>query len=70
MMSSRERGGIVLVVAHRPSALAAVDKILVLNEGRVQSFGSREDIIAQVVGPSRPVPVPDPVREPAARSVS
>ncbi len=31
----RARGGIAVVVAHRPSALTAVDRILVLADGRV-----------------------------------
>ena len=38
----RARGGIAVVVAHRPSAVAAVDQVLVLNEGRVQAFGARD----------------------------
>ena len=72
----RNRGGIAVVVAHRPSALAAVDRILVLNEGRVQSFGAREDVIAQVSGPSRPTPVqtesapPGEPRQRAARKAA
>ena len=30
ILNVRERGGIVVVIAHRPSALAAVDQVLVL----------------------------------------
>jgi ATP-binding cassette subfamily C protein len=45
----RERGGIVVIVAHRPSALAAVDRVLLLAEGRVQAFGPKEEIFARVV---------------------
>jgi ABC-type protease/lipase transport system fused ATPase/permease subunit len=44
----RARGGIAVVIAHRPSAVAAVDHILVLNEGRVQAFGARDQILQQV----------------------
>jgi ATP-binding cassette subfamily C protein len=32
----------VIVIAHRPSAVAAVDQVLILNEGRVQALGPRE----------------------------
>jgi ABC-type protease/lipase transport system fused ATPase/permease subunit len=32
------------VVAHRTGILADADKLLVLNEGRVQMFGSREEM--------------------------
>lgn len=42
----KRRGGIVVVVAHRPSALAAVDQLLVLDEGRVQAFGPK-DVLAR-----------------------
>lgn len=39
----RQRGGIAIVIAHRPSALAGVDKVLVLAEGQVQGFGPRQE---------------------------
>ena len=44
----RARGGIAVVIAHRPSAVAAVDHILVLNEGRLRAFGARDQILQQV----------------------
>jgi PrtD family type I secretion system ABC transporter len=43
----RERGGIVIVVAHRPSALVAVDKIGVVQSGRLVGFGPKEEILRQ-----------------------
>jgi ATP-binding cassette, subfamily C, bacterial PrsD len=49
----RERGGIVVVIAHRPSALAGVDHILVLDEGMVRKFGTKEEVLSSVL---RPVP--------------
>jgi ATP-binding cassette subfamily C protein len=52
----RERGGIVVVIAHRPSALAAVDTILLMSEGRVQAFGPKEEIFARVVRQSGETP--------------
>lgn len=45
----RLRGGIAVVVAHRASALAAVDLMLVLAEGRVQAFGQKDEILAKVL---------------------
>jgi ATP-binding cassette subfamily C protein len=45
----RNRGGIVVVVAHRPSALAGVDLILVMNEGRMQGFGPKEEVFEKYV---------------------
>ena len=55
----RERGGIVVVVAHRPAAIASVDLLLLMNRGNAQSFGPKEDILAKVVRsvPARPLKV-------------
>jgi PrtD family type I secretion system ABC transporter len=41
----RARGGIALVIAHRPSALVAVDLVAVIQNGRVTAFGPKEEII-------------------------
>ena len=43
--SVRKRGGICIVVAHRPSALAALDLVLVMAGGRVQAQGPRDEIL-------------------------
>jgi PrtD family type I secretion system ABC transporter len=45
----RARGGIVIVIAHRPSAIAAVDLVLMMNEGCAQAFGPKEEVLAKVV---------------------
>ncbi|MGY3547729.1 PrtD family type I secretion system ABC transporter [Bradyrhizobium sp. USDA 4472] len=59
--SVRERGAIVIVVAHRPIGVEAVDQILVLRDGRMQAFGPKEQVLAQVlqsrVAPSTPIKV-------------
>ena len=47
--AARARGQIVVVVAHRPSALAAVDHLLVMGEGRVQAFGPKGEVLGKVV---------------------
>ncbi|HQF30582.1 MAG TPA: type I secretion system permease/ATPase [Hyphomicrobiales bacterium] len=44
----RERGAAVVVMAHRPSAIAAVDKVLMLNEGRVLEFGDKSEVLRKV----------------------
>jgi PrtD family type I secretion system ABC transporter len=48
ILSVRERGGIAIVVAHRPSALAAVDHVLMMQKGRVQAFGPKNEILEKV----------------------
>src|SRR5690606_36680213 len=45
----RRRGGIVIVIAHRPSALAAVDMVAVIQAGRMVAFGPKEEIIGAPV---------------------
>ena len=47
----RERGGIVIVIAHRPSALAHVDKVLALASGQVQAIGPKEEVLRKVLSP-------------------
>lgn len=51
ILSVRQRGGIVIVVAHRPSALANIDQVLVMANGMLHAFGSREDVMAKVIRP-------------------
>lgn len=41
----RERGGIVVIVAHRPSALQTVDMIGLVQGGRLVAFGPKEEIL-------------------------
>jgi ATP-binding cassette subfamily C protein len=53
----RQRGGIVVVVAHRPSAITGVDLILIMNKGRMQHFGPKEEILAKTL-PRQPGPRP------------
>ena len=47
ILGLRARGAIVVVVAHRPSAIAGVDYILVMAKGRQQQFGPKEEILTR-----------------------
>jgi ATP-binding cassette subfamily C protein len=42
----RARGGIAIVIAHRPSILAEVDIVAVIQNGRMTAFGPKEEIVA------------------------
>jgi len=53
IMSVRARGGIVVVIAHRPSALAAADMVLMMNEGRMQAFGPKDEVLTQILRKDR-----------------
>jgi len=56
--AARERRAIVVVVAHRPIGVEAVDQILVLRDGRMQAFGPKEQVLAQVLQPRVTPPAP------------
>ncbi|MDQ8732124.1 type I secretion system permease/ATPase [Bradyrhizobium sp. LHD-71] len=45
----RQRGGIVVVMAHRPSALAEVDQVLFVRDGMQSMFGARDEILKRAV---------------------
>jgi ATP-binding cassette subfamily C protein PrsD len=47
----RERGGIVVIIAHHPSVLAAVDSLLVMKEGRILALGPKDEILPKVLRP-------------------
>jgi PrtD family type I secretion system ABC transporter len=58
---------IVIVVSHRPSALAALNMALVLYEGRAIAFGSSEEIFARVrAANGQPLPAAKAAATPAA----
>lgn len=46
----RQRGGIVVVAAHRASALAAVNLVLLMHEGAMRAFGPRDAILNKLSG--------------------
>ena len=64
VLAVRSRGGIVVVIAHRPSALAAVDMIGVVQSGKLAAFGSKEEILK--VETRAPAVAGKPVSRPAA----
>ncbi|CAN7214860.1 type I secretion system permease/ATPase [Bosea sp. LjRoot9] len=68
--AARESGAIVVLIAHRPSIMQVVDKILVLREGRINQFGPRSAIAGMItpgglveMEPAKQAEQPKPVRE-------
>jgi ATP-binding cassette subfamily C protein len=49
----RARGSIVIVVAHRPSAIEPMDHLLYLREGKQSAFGEKADVLAKVLSPQK-----------------
>lgn len=61
----RERGGIVVVVTHRQTAIAGVDHVAMMAEGRIQALGPKEEILQKVL---RQGGLPAAQRKPVAAS--
>ena len=62
LLGVRRRGGIAIVVAHRPSALESVDMALAMVNGGVAAFGPKEEVLRKVLRPNV-VPVPGPAAQ-------
>lgn len=45
----KQAGVTLIVISHKSHLLAHMDKILVLNAGRVEQFGSRAQVLAQII---------------------
>jgi PrtD family type I secretion system ABC transporter len=57
ILGIRNRGGILVVIAHRGSALAGVDQVMVMADGRVQALGPKEEVLRRVLRPTSPLTV-------------
>jgi PrtD family type I secretion system ABC transporter len=53
ILGVRARGGIVIVIAHRPSALMGVDVVMAMANGRTQGLGPKEEVLRSVLQPPR-----------------
>ncbi|MBA4165244.1 MAG: type I secretion system permease/ATPase [Erythrobacter sp.] len=60
----RARGAIIALVAHRPAALRHVNKVLVLQNGRMAAFGDRDAVLGEMLQPQPP----GTIRGPAERT--
>jgi ATP-binding cassette subfamily C protein len=54
--NAAQRGAAVVLIAHRPSIMSVSDKLLVLNDGCMEQFGARADILKTIT--PRPQVVP------------
>ena len=63
----------ILVRAHRPSALASINRIVALHDGRVIADGDRDDVIAELRGRARTTAKPssdEPEKQEPSRHVA
>lgn len=63
----RARGGIVVVIAHRPAAIAACDLVMVMAAGRVHMFGPKDEVLSAATRPTQPSVSPATNRQAAIR---
>jgi PrtD family type I secretion system ABC transporter len=54
----KKHGTTVVMISHRPNTLGAVDKLLILRDGTVEIFGTRDEVIAKIARPLHTVPAP------------
>lgn len=61
LLSLKERGRTVVVIAHRPSVINACDKLLMIDKGVQRAFGDKEEVLAMATKqPERPPNPPQP----------
>ncbi|MFM9889070.1 MAG: type I secretion system permease/ATPase [Rickettsiales bacterium] len=54
----KQHGITTVIVAHRPSIITSVDKILMLRGGVVEAFGPREEVLKRFTNPARTPNIP------------
>ena len=60
LLTQKARGATQVIITHRPNVLSAVDRILVLRDGKMQLFGPRDDVLAALSGKAKPGPAAVP----------
>jgi ATP-binding cassette subfamily C protein len=56
MARVKARGGIVVVIAHRPAVLTAADRVAVIGGGQLTAIGPRDDVLRKVLRPPAALP--------------
>ncbi|WLH33141.1 type I secretion system permease/ATPase [Pseudomonas sp. FP2196] len=66
----KAQGTTVVLVTHRSSVLAQADKLLVLNDGRLQAFGASQDVLKALSGAANEQPREKTAQAPGGLSMS
>jgi ATP-binding cassette subfamily C protein len=62
----RAAGTTIVLITHKINILSLVDRIMIMGDGMVQAFGSRDEVLRRLTGPkvvkaeSGPSPSPSP----------
>jgi len=70
ILSVRKRGGIVVVITHRPAALGNVDIVAIMEEGRIKAMGPRDEVLQAVMKRNATPTVPAKAAPGAAQAAS
>lgn len=60
----RQQGNAVVLVSHRPGALAVADRVLVLRDGKVHAHGPRDQVLAELRAQRAPDDTPGAANPP------
>lgn len=63
------RGGIAVLITHRPSLLARATHVLFVRDGRVERFGPRDEVLDSVLAKPQPIQVQQSARRAGPRPV-
>ena len=56
ILAVRQRGGVVVVITHRPAALGNVDLVAVMEAGRLKALGPRDEVLQSMMKRSAATP--------------
>ncbi len=62
VMETKAAGGAVLIMTHRPTAISACDRLLILDGGRVAALGPKDEIIRKTMRNANAVIASQPLR--------
>jgi len=56
LLALKAQGTTIMVITHRTSVLAAVDRMLILRDGQVHGYGPRDEVLAALQRAAQPAP--------------
>jgi ATP-binding cassette subfamily C exporter for protease/lipase len=65
VLGLKQAGSTVVLVTHRPGAIGLADKLLVMQDGHVRLFGTRDDVLRALRPQAAPTPGATPLSSPA-----
>jgi len=60
VLDMKAKGETVVLITHRPGVLAVADRLLLLNDGRIEAEGPRDTVIAALKAAAHPPPAASP----------